>query len=302
MLRDFSKIETFLAVVKEKSFSKASKKLGISQPAVTQQIKLLEEYLEMAVVDRKKNGIRLTKEGEEVHRIVQRLEKHIANAEKELMRVMNKQLTFIIGASFTIGNYILPDFLGQIKEVIHNDVMVKVDESESVLERLLDKKVDVALIEHPFQEDAVAFKEWMEDELVLVSKSPLPKLVKKEELYHYDWICREEGSLTRSIITEAFHSIGVDCQNFSLKGIVTSSTLAKQTILKSSTEETPLVSIVSKHIVEHEVEHGLLYIGRVKGLKLTRPLYLVHLKERKNDPFIENVCNFIMSKKRLKVF
>ena len=45
MLRDFTKIDTFLVVVKEKSFSKASKKLGISQPAVTQQIKLLEENL-----------------------------------------------------------------------------------------------------------------------------------------------------------------------------------------------------------------------------------------------------------------
>ena len=54
MLKDFSKVETFLTVVREKSFSKASKKLGISQPAVTQQIKLLEEYLDIQIVDRKK--------------------------------------------------------------------------------------------------------------------------------------------------------------------------------------------------------------------------------------------------------
>ena len=65
MLKDFSKIETFLTVVREKSFSKASAKLGISQPAVTQQIKFLEDYLETKIVERKKNGIKLTKEGEE---------------------------------------------------------------------------------------------------------------------------------------------------------------------------------------------------------------------------------------------
>jgi DNA-binding transcriptional LysR family regulator len=57
MLRDFSKIETFLTVVREKSFSKASKKLGISQPAVTQQIKLLEAYFDTKIIERKKNGI-----------------------------------------------------------------------------------------------------------------------------------------------------------------------------------------------------------------------------------------------------
>lgn len=72
MLKDFSKINTFLTVVRERSFSKASKKLGISQPAVTQQIKLLEAYIKHPIVDRKKNGIGLTKEGKELYRIAQK--------------------------------------------------------------------------------------------------------------------------------------------------------------------------------------------------------------------------------------
>jgi len=63
MLKDFTKMETFLVVSKEKSFSKASAKLGISQPAVTQQIKFIEDYLDTKVIERKKNGIRLTKSG-----------------------------------------------------------------------------------------------------------------------------------------------------------------------------------------------------------------------------------------------
>lgn len=299
MLRDFSKIETFMTVVKEKSFSKASKKLGISQPAVTQQIKILEEYMEAKIVDRKKNGVRLTKEGEALYRIVQKLDKQISQAEKEVLKIINKQLTFIIGASFTIGNYILPDFLGQVKEAINNDVMIKVEDSEAILEQLIDKKIDLALIEHPLFEEGIIYREWMEDELVIISKSPLPKQVKKDELFTYDWICREEESHTRKIIHEAFDGIGVDCQNFNLKGIVTTSTAAKQTVLKSSVAGTPTVSIVSKHIVEHEVESGLLYSAKVRGLKLTRTLYLAHLKERKNDAFIDSVCNYIMSKRRV---
>ncbi len=63
MVSDFNKIYTFMAIVKERSFSKASKVLGISQPAVTLQIKKLEEILQATLIMRKKNGIILTKEG-----------------------------------------------------------------------------------------------------------------------------------------------------------------------------------------------------------------------------------------------
>jgi len=63
MLKDFAKLETFLTVVREHSFSKASAKLGISQPAVTQQIKFIEKYLDCKIIERKKNGVILTKEG-----------------------------------------------------------------------------------------------------------------------------------------------------------------------------------------------------------------------------------------------
>jgi len=88
MFKDFSKVETFLTVVREKSFSKASRKLGISQPAVTQQIKLLEEYLNIQIVDRKKNGINLTKAGEELYLVFLRLEKHMLGIEKEILKLM----------------------------------------------------------------------------------------------------------------------------------------------------------------------------------------------------------------------
>ena len=114
MLTDFAKLETFLTVVREKSFSKASAKLGISQPAVTQQMKFIEDYLDVQIVDRKKNGIRLTKEGQMLHAIALKIEKCVGNAEKELLKIMNKNVTFVFGASFIIGNYILPRFLNNL--------------------------------------------------------------------------------------------------------------------------------------------------------------------------------------------
>ena len=86
MLKDFVKLETFLTVARERSFSKASAKLGISQPAVTQQIKFIEKYLACKVIERKKNGIKLTNEGEELYKIATRLEKEIHSSEQDILK------------------------------------------------------------------------------------------------------------------------------------------------------------------------------------------------------------------------
>ena len=300
MLKDFAKIETFLTVVREKSFSKASKKLGISQPAVTQQIKLLEEYLDLQIVDRKKNGIKLTTAGEELYKVCLKLEKYILTAEREMLRLVNKEVIFVLGASPVIGNYILPDFLNDIQEAIKNNVMLKVADAGDITEKLIDRKVDLALLEAPIFQDGVIYREWMEDELVIASRSPLPKIVKKEDLFEFDWICREEESSTRKIIHESFEKIDVDCRSFKVRSIVTSSTAVKQTLLKSDTTGRPVVSILSKFIVSDEVEKGTLFISKMKGLKLSRMLYLCYLKDRKHDALIDNVINYVMSKQQIK--
>lgn len=300
MLKDFSKIETFLTVVREKSFSKASKKLGVSQPAVTQQIKLLEEYLDTQIVDRKKNGIKLTTAGEELFKVALKLEKHVLSAEREMLRLVNKEVIFILGATPVIGNYILPDFLNDIQDAIKNNVMLRVDGADDITEKLIDKKIDMALLEAPFFKEGIIYREWIEDELVIVSKSPIPKILKKEDLFTFDWICREEESNTRKIIHESFEKIDVDCKTFNIKSIVTSSTAVKQTLLRANVEERPIASIVSKYIIADEVENGTLFVGKMKGLKLTRMLYLAYIKDRKHDALIDNVMNYIMSKQKIK--
>ena len=300
MLKDFSKIETFLTVVKEKSFSKASKKLGISQPAVTQQIKLLEEYLDVQIVDRKKNGIKLTTAGEELFKVAQKLEKHILSAEREMLRLVNKEVIFVLGASPVIGNYILPNFLNEIQEGIKNNVMLRIDNAQEITEKLLDKKVDLALLESPFFQEGIIYREWMEDELVIASRSPLPKIIKKEDLFTFNWICREEESNTRKIIHETFEKIDVDCKSFKVKSIVTSSTAVKQTLLKANLEENPTVSILSKYIIADEVEKGILFTSSLKGVKLTRMLYLSYIKDRKHDALIDSVIKYLMTKQGFK--
>jgi DNA-binding transcriptional LysR family regulator len=298
MLKDFAKLETFLTVVKEKSFSKASKKLGISQPAVTQQIKWLEDYLDNRIVERKKNGITLTKTGEELYRVALRLDKCVSHVEKDIIRIINKELTFVIGASFTIGNYVLPYCLNDLQEAINNEVLIEVDTSDNILDKLLDKKVDLALIETPVTRDGVIYKEWLEDELVLFSNSQLPRQVKPDDLKNFNWICREEESHTRKLASEVFGEVGLECKRFNILGTVSSQTGVKHTVMKASTDGTPTVSLLSKFVIEDELNSGLLHSTNIKGLKFKRYFHVVYLKERKHDAFIAKVSDFIMGRSR----
>lgn len=298
MLKDFSKLLTFLTVVKEKSFSKASAKLGISQPAVTQQIKFIEEYLDTRVVERKKNGIKLTKEGEDLYRIAVKLEKVILASEKDLLKIINKEFTFVVGASYAIGNYVLPTYLATLKEKINNEVHIHVAFSQEIITQLADKKIDIALIESPFIQEGIIYREWEEDELVIFSNQPIPKQLRKEDMYKFDWICRDEESHTRKLTAEVFEEIGVECSGFNVIGVVASSTAIKETIMRSpKNAERPVVSVMSRHVIQGEVEEGRLFEARIKNFKIKRKFYIAYTKERKHDVFIDNVVTYLLGLK-----
>lgn len=300
MLRDFSKLNTFLTVVREKSFSKASKKLGISQPAVTQQIKLLESYMKTGIVDRKKNGIGLTKEGEELYRIALKLEKFINNTEKDIMRIIDKKITFIIGATSSIGKYIVPTFLGDIKDAIDNDVKVKIGSYAEITKALHEKKVDLVLAaECNTTDNSLIYKEWLEDELVFFSKAPLPKLIKKEQLFDFKWITREDESPTRQTIIEKMTQADIDYNSFDVASVISSTTAIKQTILKTKVAKKPLIAVACKHALEDEIKSGKLYISKIRNIKLRRKIYLVYRKDDKNEAFVGKVANYISSIRKL---
>lgn len=296
MLSDFTKLETFLTVVHEKSFSKASAKLGISQPAVTQQMKFIEDYLDVKIVERKKNGIRLTKEGEALYHIAQKIHKCVMNGEKAILDIINKEIIFKFSTSYVIGNYILPSFLNNIKQSINNDVSIDVSTSAEALQRLLDREVDMALIDVPGETTHIMYREWMEDELVVFSNQKLPKRLKANDLLSYQWVCRNRDSNTRHLFKEALDSADLpDCDNFNMISESSSVTNIIQTVLRSDKQSVPTVSIVSKHAIADYVDAGVLYEARLMGAEIKRKLYISYLKERKYDAFVETVIDYLLS-------
>jgi len=297
MLKDFVKLETFLTVSRERSFSKASAKLGISQPAVTQQIKFIEKYLAVKIIERKKNGIKLTAEGEELYKIATRLEKEINSSEKDILKIINKEMTFRLGASYTIGTYVIPgECLNAMSETINNDVNLSIDDSETIIQKLKDRKLDVGLIESPIMDSDLIYREWVEDELVVCSNVPIPKALKTEELYGYRWICREESSHTRKVISEVFEELGVSCKSFDVISEVSNTTAILQTIKRSKKDvEKPVVTIISKHAIADEVAKGELFESRLRGYTMKRKFFIVYSKENKHNAYVDNVVDYILA-------
>ena len=297
MLKDFVKLETFLTVARERSFSKASAKLGISQPAVTQQIKFIEKYLAVKIIERKKNGIKLTAEGEELYKIATRLEKEINLSEKDILKIINKEMTFRLGASYTIGTYVIPgECLNAMSETINNDVNLSIDVSDNIIKKLKDRKLDVGLIESPVMDSDLIYREWVEDELVVCSNVAIPKILKTEELYDYKWICREESSHTRKVVSEVFEELGVSCKSFDVISEVSNTTAVLQTIKRSKKDAVkPAVTIISRHAIADEVARGELFEARLRGYTMKRKFYIVYTKENKHNAYVDNVVDYILA-------
>jgi DNA-binding transcriptional LysR family regulator len=297
MLKDFTKLETFLTVVRERSFSRASAKLGISQPAVTQQIKFIENYMECSVIERKKNGIKLTAEGEGLYKVASRLEKEIQLAEQDILRIINKKMTFKLGASYTIGTYIIPgECLNEMSDVISNDVNLSIALSGEIVSKIKDRKLDLGLIESPVFDSDLIYREWLEDELVVVSNVPIPKILNTEDLYSFRWICREESSHTRKVISEVFSELGVTCSSFNVISEVSNTTAVLQNLKKSKKDtNSPVVTIISKHAVADEVSKNELFEARLRGYNMTRNFYIVYSKENKHNAYVEKVVDYVMS-------
>jgi len=297
MLKDFVKLETFLTVARERSFSKASAKLGISQPAVTQQIKFIEKYLGAKIIERKKNGIKLTAEGEELYKVAMNLEKVINASEKDILKIINKEMTFRLGASYTIGTYVIPgQCLNTMSDTINNDVNLSIDVSDNIVQQLKDRKLDVGLIESPVMDNSLIYREWLEDELVVCSNVAIPKTLKTEELYDYRWICREENSHTRGIVSEVFEELGVSCKSLDVISEVSNTSAVLQSLKRSKKDtDKPTVSIISKHAIADEVARGELFEARLRGYTMKRKFYIVYSKENKHNAYVDNVVDYILA-------
>ena len=282
------KIYTFLVINKELSFSKASKILGISQPAVTQQIRILEKYLGVNLFERKKNGVMLTKEGQNFLKIAKNFEKFLDDFEIKIDKFKNLDMPFIIGASPTVGNYNLPECIKYYKNLINKDINLVIKSNDELIEDVKNSVIDMAFVTKKKENDLI-YKEWIEDELVVFSNKPLPTSIELEDLKNYNIICREANSSTREFIKKTFQKHNFDCDNLNIVSVVHNSTALKYTVL-NSTEQ--VVSIISKMVIKEELKNKKLFFTKLKNVDLKRKTYIAYKNLTKD---IDALLNFINS-------
>lgn len=286
------RLQVFHTVARLLSFTKAAETLHMTQPAVTFQIRQLEEHFNTRLFDRTHNRISLTAAGQRVYGYA---EKIIALYGEMDSRV--RELTgdvsgiLIIGASTTIAEYVLPGLLGEFQSR-YKDVNVRLSVSNSlgVVHMVENNTVDVGIVESPVTNKNLAVEVCWHDELMFICQ-PSHALAKKtgvtpQEIVTLPFLCREEGSGTREVINEYLEDNKVSAHDLNL-----CMEFGSPEAIKSAVEAGLGVSIVSRATVGKELKLKTLVALPLNPV-LKRPFSFVHQRQKFRLRAVEEFMNF----------
>ena len=270
------KYKVFLSAGRLLSFSKAAKEISLTQPAVSFQIRHLEEELGARLFLRYPNRIELTPIGDLLLEELVKIEAHSEQVSQRIMKKLDRLWgTVEVGASTTIGNYFLPPVLASFK-TLYDEVSLKVlvGNTNEVLGFLADGLIDFAIVEGPVKTRHWEVKEAFKDELVVIAPRDFycggDGLITLKQLSGQPFISREPGSGTRAVIDSLKdgNKSFIPPSNIVLE-------LGSNTAIKKVVEEGLGVSIVSKMTVEREVKNRSLSLIRIKDFPINRTISFV---------------------------
>src|SRR6187455_2139111 len=209
------RLQVFHAVAKHMSFTKAADALCMTQPAVTFQIRQLEEHFDTRLFDRSQGRIALTPAGAVAFEYAERILALSGELDTRLKELSGQVAgTLLIGASTTIADFLLPQVLGEFKVQFPAVVpRLFVANSESVQERVAERALDVGFIEGDSHLPTLASDVCCEDELQVVCSPSHPladcTLVTPRTLAEHAYISREPGSGTREVIDRYLQKAGL---------------------------------------------------------------------------------------------
>ncbi|RMG34964.1 MAG: LysR family transcriptional regulator [Gammaproteobacteria bacterium] len=286
------RLQVFHTVARLLSFTKAAETLHMTQPAVTFQVRQLEEYFNTRLFDRTHNRISLTEAGEVVYGFADKifeLYAEMENAVREMTGEISGSLT--IGASTTIAEYMLPallgDFRNQYPEVT---IHLKVSNTEGIVSMVENNTIDLGVVEAPVGNKNLVVDKCRDDQLVAIvppnHELASRKTVKMEELLQYPFICREEGSGTREVITNYI------CQTDECKqSMQIAMELGSPEAVKGAVEAGMGISVVSNATIQKELRLGTLVAIQLDP-PLERPFSFVHQKQKFRVRVMEELLEF----------
>lgn len=276
MLENF-RIRVFRAVAHHLNFSRAAEELLLTQPAVTQQIKALEEEFGVPLFSRGGGRISLTPAGNALLPFAEQIKALGREAETAVAAACGEPAGELsIGASQTIAQYLLPSLIASFlrtKPKIH--ITVRSGNSDEMLEALLSGQVNLALIEGPEHRKDLHIEPFMEDHMVLVVPAGhewADQEVGLESLRTEPTLAREFGSGSRRIVEQALTAAGLKP-----KDCLISMEFDSTEGLLNGVEAGLGVTFVSRWAVRNQLALGTLKVARIRGLKLSRQFSLAYL-------------------------
>jgi LysR family transcriptional regulator, transcriptional activator of the cysJI operon len=267
------RLKVFRAVAEHLNFRKAAEQLFLSQPAVTLQVKALENDLGTRLFDRTGGKITLTQQGSLLLDYARKLASMAAEAERELgCSGGSVSGELVLGASTTIAQYVLPRLLVAFQnEYPKIHFSLRSGNTSDVVRCLTNGKVALGLIEGPARERGVRTEPFMEDELVLITPPNFDSdhLVRSQFLAA-NLLMREQGSGSRHVVEMALEKAG-----FKLKDFKKVMELDSTEAIKSAVEAGLGLGFVSRWAIAKELELGTLRVAGVSGVRASRHFTLI---------------------------
>ena len=276
----------FLTVAQQKSFSRASQVLYISQPAISKHIKSLEEYYKTKLFDRKGMLIELTSAGKilfenllEVKRIEDQTEFQIST----IKDVMQAKGILKLGASSTVALYILPKVMSAFNQM-HPQINISSlnRNSELIIEALLNQDINLGIIEGKVRSNQVDYQAFISDKVVAVcsSKSPIAKIKNYalKDLANMPLTFRERGSGTLAALKNALEKNKIKLSDLNIKV-----RLGGTEFLKNFLIESDFLGFLPQRSIIKELKYGELTEIHFEGLNIQRNFYFVQRKGESSD-------------------
>ncbi|MDH3949368.1 MAG: LysR family transcriptional regulator, partial [Gammaproteobacteria bacterium] len=274
------RLQVFQTVARLLSFTKAAEELHMTQPAVTFQVRQLEEQFNTRLFDRTHNRISLTDAGKRVHECAERIFELYAemdNSVRELTGDISGVL--ILGASTTIAEYMLPVLLGDFKAKYPDiTIRLKVANTDGIVSQVENNTIDLGVVEASVNNKNLVVERCRTDHLVLIVP-PGHELAKEDvvpirRVADYPFICREEGSGTREVMIESMHDAGVSTSDLNI-----AMELGSLEAIKGAVESGMGVSILSNATIQKELKLGTLVAVQIDP-PIDRPFSFVHQKQK----------------------
>lgn len=278
-------VEVFLSVVKHGSLSAAARESLLTQSTISQHLKALEDELGVRLLERSRNGIRLTDGGRILQKHGRRLIGELRATEAAFRRYRGiEETTLRIGVSTIPGTWLVPQVLARLSERFPSlDTIVLPGDSRDTMERIANREVEVGVVGSRFDERGFTFAPVSEDRIRLVVFPGHPwagrPLLSSMELEGGVFIGRETGSGTGRTVMEALQGIGVPAERLRFRAEFGSGEAIKAAVIAGIG-----AAFLSDLTIRREVERGELVVVAVDGLTIARPFYLARQSGRELTP------------------